>query len=153
MTWFRVDNRLVHGQVIEGWLPHLAAQHLVVANDAFAADLLRQQIAELAVPEDVDIHFVTLDDLASVLESCGPSCLVLFEDCRDARRACDAGVAMETLNIGNLHYAPGKEQLLPHIAVSEDDREDLRRMKERSVSFDLRRVPTEHVRAADEQLF
>ena len=43
MTWFRVDNRLVHGQVIEGWLPHLAAKHLVVANDAFASDLLRQQ--------------------------------------------------------------------------------------------------------------
>ena len=153
MTWFRVDNRLVHGQVVEGWLPHLAARHLVVANDAFASDMLRQQIAELAVPEDVDIHFVTLADLVGVLEECGPSCLVLFEDCRVARRACDAGVAMETLNIGNLHYAPGKTQLLPHIAVSEEDREDLRRIKEHSISFDLRRVPTEHVRAADEQLF
>lgn len=153
MTWFRVDNRLVHGQVIEGWLPHLAARHLVVANDAFASDILRQQIAELAVPEDVDIHFVPLANLVKALESFGPSCLVLFEDCHDARRACEAGVAMDTLNIGNLHYAPGKTQLLPHIAVSEEDREDLRHIKEHSISLDLRRVPTEHVRAADEQLF
>ncbi len=153
MTWFRVDNRLVHGQVIEGWVPHLATEHLIVANDAFASDFLRQQIAELAVPENVDIHFVELEELAEVLKKCGSSTLVLFEDCRDARRACDAGVAMETLNIGNLHYAPGKTQLLPHIAVSEDDREDLRRIKEKNVVFDLRRVPTEHVRAADEQLF
>lgn len=153
MTWFRVDNRLVHGQVVEGWLPHLDVRHLVVANDAFAADLLRQQIAELAVPEDVESHFVRLEDLLLVLEACGSSCLVLFEDCHDARRACEAGVVMETLNIGNLHYAPGKTQLLPHIAVSDEDREDLLRIKEKGTSFDLRRVPTEHVRAADEQLF
>ena len=143
MTWFRVDNRLVHGQVVEGWLPHLAVRHLVVANDAFASDMLRQRIAELAVPENVDIHFAALDDLRDVLEACDASALVLFEDCRDARRAC---------NIGNLHYTPGKTQVLPHIAVSEEDREDLRSIKERHISFDLRRVPAEHVRAADEQL-
>lgn len=152
MTWFRVDNRLVHGQVVEGWLPHLAVRHLVVANDAFASDMLRQRIAELAVPENVDIHFTALDDLRDVLEACDASALVLFEDCRDARRACDAGIVMETLNIGNLHYTPGKTQVLPHIAVSEEDREDLRSIKERHISFDLRRVPAEHVRAADEQL-
>ena len=67
MTWFRVDNRLVHGQVIEGWLPHLAAKHLVVANDAFASDLLRQQIAELAVPEDVDTEGIDADAGASIV--------------------------------------------------------------------------------------
>ena len=51
--WFRVDNRLVHGQVIEAWLPYTGARHLIVANDELAADALRQQIIELAVPQRI----------------------------------------------------------------------------------------------------
>ena len=50
MAWFRIDNRLVHGQVIEGWLPYLNAGHLIVANDALALDELQQQIMRLAIP-------------------------------------------------------------------------------------------------------
>ena len=62
--WFRVDNRLIHGQVIEGWLPYTGAAHLIVANDALAEDLLRQQIMSLAIPHHVDVRFVPLKDLA-----------------------------------------------------------------------------------------
>ena len=64
--WFRVDNRLIHGQVIEGWLPYTGAAHLIVANDALAEDLLRQQIMSLAIPHHVDVRFVPLKDLAKI---------------------------------------------------------------------------------------
>ena len=121
MLWFRVDNRLVHGQVIEGWLPYVAARHLIVANDAMSADLLQQQIVSLAVPEQVAIHFVPVDALLETLACCGESSLVLFADCQDARRALESGVDIRALNIGNLHYAPGKIQVFPHVALSEQD--------------------------------
>ncbi|HJA78954.1 PTS sugar transporter subunit IIB [uncultured Desulfovibrio sp.] len=152
MTWFRVDNRLVHGQVIEGWLPYVAAKHLVVANDVMARDDLRQQITLLAVPQSVETYFVTLDALADTLRACGDSTFVLFEDCKDARQASDTGVVMKSLNIGNLHYGPGKKQLLPHVAVSEQDSEDLRTLLARRVQLDFRCVPSEKVRDSIEQL-
>ena len=144
MLWFRVDNRLVHGQVIEGWLPYVAARHLIVANDAMSADLLQQQIVSLAVPEQVAIHFVPV---AALLET-----LVLFADCQDARRALESGVDIRALNIGNLHYAPGKIQVFPHVALSEQDREDLRAMLQQQVELDFRCVPSDKIRDAYEQL-
>ncbi len=152
MTWFRVDNRLVHGQVIEGWLPYVAARHLVVANDAMAQDDLRQQITLLAVPQNVETHFVMLEALPATLQTCGDDVLVLFEDCKDARQASDAGIPMKSLNIGNLHYGPGKKQLLPHVAVSEQDSEDLRTLLGRCIQLDFRCVPSEKVRDSIEQL-
>ena len=106
MLWFRVDNRLVHGQVIEGWLPYVAARHLIVANDAMSADLLQQQIVSLAVPEQVAIHFVPVDALLETLACCGESSLVLYADCQDARRALESGVDIRALNIGNLPGLP-----------------------------------------------
>lgn len=85
--WFRVDNRLIHGQVIEGWLPYTGAAHLIVANDALAEDLLRQQIMSLAIPHHVDVRFVPLKDLAGTLKECGDESFVLFENLQDVRTA------------------------------------------------------------------
>ena len=142
----------MHGQVIEGWLPYVAARHLIVANDAMSADLLQQQIVSLAVPEQVAIHFVPVDALLETLACCGESSLVLFADCQDARRALESGVDIRALNIGNLHYAPGKIQVFPHVALSEQDREDLRAMLQQQVELDFRCVPSDKIRDAYEQL-
>lgn len=150
--WFRVDNRLVHGQVIEAWLPYTGARHLVVANDELAADELRQQIIELAVPQRIITHFIPVNDLARTLDACGDDSFVLFANCQDARRATGAGIIMETLNIGNLHYGPEKIQILPHVALSVQDREDLHSIQQHLVQLDFRSVPTETVRGPHEQL-
>ena len=151
--WFRVANRLVHGQVIEAWLPYTGAKHLVVANDALARDVLRQQIVSLAVPQRIVTHFIPVHELLLTLATCGDDCFVLFATCRDARRACDAGVAMNVLNMCNLHYAPDKLQILPHVALSAEDREDLHILREHLVQLDFRSVPTEAMRGSHELLF
>lgn len=152
MSWFRVDNRLVHGQVIEAWLPYTGAKHLVVANDELAADALRQQIVSLAVPQRIAVHFVPITELAATLSQCPPdTAFVLLANCQDAARAFSEGNAIALLNIGNLHYAPGKRQLLPHVAVSEEDVAQLKYLSGQQVELDFRSVPTESVRDIHEQ--
>ncbi len=151
--WFRVDNRLVHGQVIEAWLPYTGAKYLVVANDALAGDIMRQQIISLAVPQMVTIYFIPVNELVSTLTACGDDCFVLFATCRDARRAYDAGVTMNVLNMCNLHYAPDKLQILPHVALSAEDRADLQILQQHLVQFDFRSVPSEPLRGPHELFF
>lgn len=152
--WFRVDNRLIHGQVIEGWLPYTGAKHLIVVNDALANDFLRQQIMSLAVSRHIDVHFVTIATFPKELHACGTESLVLFENCQDVRRAAERGVPVNVLNIGNLHYAPGKHQILPHVAVSDGDIEDLRYLIQKKLThLDFRAVPSEAEKAPDEHLF
>lgn len=147
MFWFRIDNRLVHGQIIEAWLPYTGALRLLVANDALAGDELQQQIVSLAIPGRVKVLFIRVDALAG---HCGDNegaddTLVLFASCADARRAYDAGVGMQTLNIGNLHYTPGKKQLCAHVSVSDDDEACLRFFSRHEVTLDFRCVPNEPV--------
>lgn len=151
MQWFRVDNRLVHGQIIEAWLPYTAAQHLVVANDSLAMDPLRQQIVSLAVPQRVQMHFCTLGELPKVLVQCGEeSTMVLLENCQDVAHIVKMGVPLTTLNVGNLHYGSGKRQLLPHVAVTEDEASLLKDILSKGAQLDFRSVPAEKVRGADE---
>lgn len=153
MIWFRIDNRLIHGQIIEAWLPYLNTEFLIVANDALANDPFRQQIASLAVPKDVALYFVTLNDLQNVFTAkigCQQleRCMVLFENFHDACVASQMGIAMDIVNIGNIHYSKGRELILPHVAISQEDRNYLQYFHKLGVNFDFRRVPTETVRVS-----
>lgn len=146
MIWFRIDNRLVHGQVIEAWLPHIKASILVIANDAVASDELRQQIMLMAVPSRVHTEFVRVENLVSFMqqqERLKNNVLVIFADCQDARRAYDSGVSMNTCNVGNLHYSNGKKQICSHIALSSDDEDCLRYFEKSNVELDFRCIPAD----------
>ena len=146
MYWFRIDNRLVHGQIIEAWVPHIRAAALVVANDELAADELRQEIMSLAVPSNVTFCCCRVTDARYEIERLdqekqGRNILVLFANCADAKAAYGTGIGITQVNLGNLHYGPGKDVLCEHIAVSPDDRSCLSYLRSMGVELDFRCVP------------
>lgn len=148
MLWVRIDNRLIHGQVIETWLPYTRARRLLVVNDEIAADDLQQQIASLAVPSRIHAEFIRVSELsgyASVHAADMQDTLILVATCSDARRIVENGFSIKILNVGNLHYAPGKRQVCAHVALSEEDEACLRYFNKRSVELDFRCVPNDPV--------
>ncbi len=152
MFWARVDNRLVHGQVIEAWIPYAGARVLLVCNDELAADVVRQEIMSLAIPRNVRAHFIPTERAKPFLDAEiaveRSAVMALFADCCDARRAAEHGFAMDVLNIGNIHYGPNRQQICPHVALSQDDKSCLRYFADHGVELDFRCLPTEpvHVR-------
>lgn len=149
MLWVRIDNRLVHGQVIETWLPYTGARVLLVANDELAADDLQQEIMSLAIPNSTTTLFIRVDQVSETLRTqsakgrAANDVLVLFEGCADARRAYDSGFSFPVLNIGNIHYGPGKVQLSPSVALGTDDESCLRFFSRNGVELDFRCVPND----------
>lgn len=150
MTLVRIDNRLIHGQIIETWLPYTRAKVVVVANDELANDDLQQEIMGLAIPQSVTSLFVSIDSLPAQMDSLSSeygqdSVLILFSNCPDAKRAFDAGFGFESLNIGNVHYSPGKKQISPSVALSGDDESCLKQLSRKGVELDFRCVPNDPV--------
>lgn len=146
MAFVRIDNRLVHGQIIETWLPFTRAKSIVVVNDALAADFLRQEIMSLAIPDGVRIAFLPIAGLAAFLTDTpaeAEEALILFASCHDARIAYEKGFGFHVLNLGNLHYAPGKKQVCAHVALSSEDESCLDFFRDKGVRLDYRCVPSD----------
>ncbi len=149
MFWVRIDNRLVHGQVIETWIPFTGTRNLLVVDDELARDPVRQEIMSLAVPQSIEIHFSPVNEAAELTEkefaNRMSSLFVLFSKCADARQAFEKGLQFRSLNIGNLHYGPGKVQVCSHIALSRDDRTCLNYFSKKGVGLDFRCVPHKQI--------
>ncbi|WP_029894846.1 PTS sugar transporter subunit IIB [Desulfohalovibrio reitneri] len=150
MFWVRIDNRLVHGQIIEAWLPYTGADVLVVVNDELAQDDLRQEIMAMAIPQDVTLRFASIDRASDVVADLSvgghaENVLVLLATCPDAKRAFEEGLRFDELNVGNLHYGPGKKQVCPHVSLSGEDESCLEFFSQREVQLDYRCVPNDPV--------
>ncbi|BBD07578.1 PTS sugar transporter subunit IIB [Desulfovibrio ferrophilus] len=152
MFWVRVDNRLIHGQIIETWLPYTKSRTIIVANDEVCGDPLRQEIMGLAIPSHIDKIFVCVEDTHEYMSRAyaveEPDVLVLFSSCVDARRAHQKGLAFKSLNLGNMHYGPGKEQVCAHVALDGHDRSCLQYFDDNDVDLDFRCVPNQPIQVS-----
>jgi len=102
----RIDDRLIHGQILEVWVPFLNADCIVVANDEVAGALFRQTIMRAAIPRGTLVFFekvAGLKKLFSSRELLQRRVLVLFSRSADALEAVRRGLTISEVNLGNLH--------------------------------------------------
>lgn len=146
MFWFRIDNRLIHGQIIEGWLPYLDANELVVVNNELAENDIQQHILLLAVPGRIHVRFIAVSkakDVYDTLAKKNATALFLVANCTDAALLVENGLPIPVLNVGNMHFSKGMRQLCGHVAASESDLHCLRSFRQNGTQLDFRCVPTD----------
>jgi PTS system mannose-specific IIA component len=142
----RIDDRLVHGQVVEGWLPAIEADRVLVVSDEAAGDATQSALMRLALPEEVGLDVVEPDDAAAALEraeAAEEKVLVLAPGPAEVLALLENGVEFATVNVGGLHYAAGHVQLGKAIFLSPDDMRALEAIADRGVRLEGRAVPAD----------
>lgn len=140
----RVDNRLIHGQVVEAWLPHLKVDRVVVADDEAAENALIRAAMGLAVQPTIDVVIQHRDEPDwQTLSQDNVKTLVLVRDVNDAVLARDQGLALQKLNLGNVHFSTGRKQVSPSVFLSQDELNQLKMLVEGGVEVDARGTPTD----------
>ncbi|MFZ5468235.1 MAG: PTS sugar transporter subunit IIB [Myxococcota bacterium] len=140
----RIDNRLIHGQVVEAWLPYLEAKRVVVADDEAAQSPLIRAAMGLAVQSAIEVRIVPLAEANfSALAADPVRTLVLLRDVRGVAHAQQAGLPPTRVNLGNVHFAPGRKQVSPSVFLSPEELSVLRMLGESGFEVDARAVPSE----------
>lgn len=140
----RIDSRLIHGQVIEAWLPHLDVQRVVVADDDAAGDPLTQAAFGLAVPPEVEVVTTRIEQ-ADFTRFAGDKVrtLVLFRTVRDAEQARLVGLPNGPLNVGNVHRAPGKVAVSRSVFLDQEESLALTRLNSGGMRVIIQAIPEE----------
>lgn len=144
----RVDSRLVHGQIIETWLPYLKASRIIVVSDEVAGSFFRESVIRMAVPRDVEVLIYSVvefgrNEITRQKETVRT--IVLFSGVGDVIRAWEASFRFRKLNIGNLYSDNGKLRCSTSVSLTEEDVADVRFLLDEGVTVELRSVPSDRV--------
>jgi mannose/fructose/N-acetylgalactosamine-specific phosphotransferase system component IIB len=140
----RIDDRLIHGQVVLGWSPVLKPDRIAVVNDRVAGNSWERKLYAASVPPHIKVSFSTLDEGAVDLQQSlhtGESVLALFESVADVHAVVARGVQLPEVNVGGLHYREGTRELLPFVFLTHDDRRLLGELARRGVKLLAQDLP------------
>lgn len=143
----RIDNRLVHGQVGVTWTKTLGANLILVANDVAAEDVLQQKLMKsTADSSGAQIRFFTLKKTIDIIGKAADrqKIFIVVKTPADAATLVEGGVPIKEVNVGNMHFAPGKEEVTKKVYVDEQDKKDLMTLVNKDVNVYIQDVPGDH---------
>lgn len=141
----RVDDRLVHGQVVTAWIRHLKCKAILVADDAAASSAITQKALKIATPQGIQLHVKSIADAAQHLRETDPDAtMVIVRSPKEALRLIEAaadGPSWE-VNVGNVGKAPGREKVTNSVYLDAADQAAVRALAERGVRIFAQTVPS-----------
>ncbi|HEY4690365.1 MAG TPA: PTS sugar transporter subunit IIB [Anaerolineae bacterium] len=142
----RIDDRLIHGQVIIVWRRHRTFTRIVIVDDGVAADPFMQEVLKMAAPPDLQVEVYSVAQGIAVLTQDRvdrETTMVLVRSPQVARQLFDGGVIYRALNVGGLGLAPGRKNVFKSISISDDEIAILKYLMENGVDIAFYSVPGE----------
>ena len=142
----RIDDRLIHGQVVEGWVNYLKATCIVVADDRVASNAFQRSIMELSVPQGLKVAIGRVEDICDQIRATALNAdriILLFSNPADILRAIKSGLDCRVINIGGMHFVPGKRKLMDVLAVDDEDLAALKELAAKGIKVEIQTVPTQ----------
>ena len=141
----RVDERLIHGQVVIGWGSHLTPGRYVVVDDDVADSDWEQELYALGLPDGVDADFVSVEDARrrwAAWDASSESVVLLVRTVEAVvRLAADGGLGDHPVNLGGIHHGPGRRPVLSYLFLDDADVERLRSLGNQGVRVSARDLP------------
>ena len=141
----RIDDRLIHGQVIAVWVRSRKFTKIVIVDDGVAADAFMVDVLRLAAPSGLDVNAYSLEKSLEVLEN-DPTpqfTMILMKSPMTAQRLYDSGVVFEALNIGGIGMGPGRKNVFKNTSISKEEYQVLSDLQTRGVAITFMSVPGE----------
>jgi len=140
----RVDDRLIHGQVVVGWGRELKPDLVVLADDEVAANEWEQKLYALGVPPAMRVEFATIEEAARSVDTWAhDSCktIIILSDIDSLQRLCNSAPIIRKVNLGGVHNDGDRQQHLPYLFLSEAEVGQLRLLAMRGIEITAQDLP------------
>lgn len=141
----RLDERLVHGQVVNNWCSSEGITEIIVIDKNVVKDEIRKTFIEMAVPEGINILFCNVDEAIEIYEeeSEYENLMMIFSNPFEILEFLEKGGKFNKVNIGGLPYKYGKKRISTAVYVNESEIEAFKKIAAKNVALDVRMLPSD----------
>lgn len=142
----RIDDRLIHGQVMTAWVQHTKGNEIEIVDDEVAGDSFLKMVTTSIAPENVEVRVDTLIDAEKYLagKDDGRRVMILAKTPQVFKELLDAGIKIEKLNVGGMGSKGGRSKLFRNISASDDERDTFRNIVAMGVHVDVQVIPSDN---------
>jgi mannose/fructose/N-acetylgalactosamine-specific phosphotransferase system component IIB len=153
---YRIDDRLIHGQVVVGWGQPLNLGFIVLVDDVVADSDWEQELYRLGVPPGMDLYFSSTSDAAREIAKYASdrrTGMVLTGTVETMLQlARTAVLPITAVNVGGIHHREDRTQKMRYVFLTKEEERDLRGMAELGVVVTAQDVPSAPSHSLDEML-
>ena len=141
---YRIDDRLVHGQVMTAWARIFNIAKIIVVDDATAKNAFLCDVMKMAVPSGCSVQILSVADAVPVLQASEKSdekTIVLVKAPIALRALIDQGIVIKEINVGNVGAGPGRKAVMRSTQLTKDEYDTLVGMSAQGIRIYFQMLP------------
>lgn len=142
----RIDDRLIHGQVVTSWVKQTGGNRIIIVDDALTKDLFMQKILKAAAPRDVSVDILSVGDGTAVLKEepgMGEKVIILVKTPQIPEQLIEGGVELPRIVLGGMGAKEGRKKFNRNVSASQEEMDSMKRMIAGGTQIVYQLVPTE----------
>lgn len=148
----RVDDRLIHGQVVTQWVKVFKAQKIVVIDNHVAKDKMQKNILKFAAPPEIKVSILSVDKAAEVWNKNqfgNLNVFVLFKDVKQIAELNQKGVKFDEITLGNMSIIGERKQIYKSTGFTREEAQTLFDLQKDGVKLFFQTQPTDRKESID----
>lgn len=120
----RIDDRLIHGEVITGWIPAYKVNRIYIVDDAVAKDVFAKRVLQATAPKYLHCFVYSVDEAAEKLIMQGnpkERLLILVKTPLTFMRLMEKGVSLGEINLGGVGPEDGRQPFFKNVSFSREE--------------------------------
>lgn len=141
----RIDDRLIHGQVMTAWLQEVKATEIVIIDNDTASSSFLSTIMKQAVPSETEVTILNEEDAIDYLknEDNNNKLLLLAKTPFVFEKIISNDISIDELNVGGIGAKPGRSKLYRNISASDEEKEALKKINSGGTDVFIQVIPSD----------
>ena len=139
----RIDDRMLHGQVVSTWLKDYSIEQVLIINDKAANDPIQKSVAGLAAPKEVKVHLFGVDQFIDILKKTPikRKTMLIFTTSTDVLKLVENGLDIKEVNVGGMRYNENRKRLSKAVSVTLEEEEAFKKLIEKDIKVFIQMIP------------
>lgn len=148
----RIDDRLIHGQVVTTWVKQYGIEQILIINDEISEDEVQKNVFNVMAPDNVKVQTFAVKTFADIYQKTPikRKTLILLTNPEDAFILTENGVDIPLLNIGGMKFHSKRKQYIKSVSLTDKERDYLKRLEAKGVEVFIQMVPSDKKRMIKE---
>ncbi|MDF2634994.1 MAG: Protein-N(pi)-phosphohistidine--sugar phosphotransferase [Pelosinus sp.] len=142
----RIDDRLIHGQIVMAWSKAVSIERIVVIDDKVANDLIHKMLLETVAPPGVKVSiFDVVQGIEYLKKDSFPEekILLLVTNPTTILALVESGLRFSKINVGGMSFSAGKMQLTKAVSLDDTDKHAFRELHKYGIVVQIQVLPND----------